>query len=117
MSFFANLVTFPANFLFVYLIITIFFFENRTYKRFPHTPSTLGLFLQWMAILSLLLPKFLMIGSAMKPAPYFFIFVFLMEYGFLLIYNKLIYGVFAGQYFYCIYIYRRLLDQFINYCQ
>ena len=40
-----------------------------------------------------------MIGSAMKPAPYFFIFVFLMEYGFLLIYNKLIYGVFAGQYF------------------
>ena len=70
----------------------------RNYKRFPRSPGTLGLFLQWMAILSLLFPKFLMVGTSMKPAPYFFGVIFLLEYILIIIYNKLVYGIFAGKF-------------------
>ena len=70
----------------------------RNYKRFPRSPGTLGLFLQWMAILSLLFPKFLMVGTSMKPAPYFFGVIFLLEYSLIIIYNKMVYGIFAGKF-------------------
>jgi hypothetical protein len=79
------------------IVCTILEFKNE--KRFPLKPGAVGFLFQFVTVVSLLVPKVLLISTAVIQAPYVYAIGLSAEFLLISLYNWLIFGSRKGIFF------------------